>query len=74
MNLNESRGSKNLDIPDMIMDTESRMILDSSADVSAELGNIQPLGTSVATDDSGVHSDEGAPTFKKKCIDKLERV
>jgi len=63
-------------IPDMIVDTEAREILGSDINKnneSAELAENYPLGESRDTEGS-MNSDLGAPTFKKKCADKLDKL
>tara|TARA_B110000285_G_C14849641_1_gene479311 strand:- start:294 stop:701 length:408 start_codon:yes stop_codon:yes gene_type:complete len=73
VNLNDSEVNPHVEIPEMIVDTETREIMGNEVNTTADLAENYPLGTSVATDLSGA-SDEGAPTLKGRCIDKLERV
>ena len=60
----------------MIVDTEAREIIGTDVDrnnESAELAENYPLGESRDTEGS-MNSDQGAPTFRRKCADKLEKI
>jgi len=74
MQLNESEDEPHVVIPEMIVDTEAREIIGTDVvDNSAELAENYPLGESRDTEGSML-SDEGAPTFKRKCADKIEKM
>ena len=74
--INHSTRESDVDIPDMVMDTEARMIIDGTDESSADFAQNHPLEESRDSRDSmaSMLSNAESNTFKSRCIKKLDNL